>query len=173
MGRELDKGRVTVGASENDHFAKEGPWWPVLISENMFIVSLFYGLRHVSASEVFSRTSAIIMWTCQLQLVLLFFTWVRFTSKVNKLWIVILCCVKEAIDVKKRFLRFLLIFLTFLFFGTFFIFNWWFFLNLTKPAKILLNLLNSCIKPLLSDGSYENSFMNSRSPQTLSCILRQ
>src|SRR6218665_1009245 len=40
------------------------------------------------------------------------------------------------------------------------------------PAKILLNLLNSCIKLLLSDGSYKTYLMKSRSRQTLSSILR-
>src|SRR6218665_1944200 len=43
----------------------------------------------------------------------------------------------------------------------------------TKPAKILLNLLNSCIKRLLSDefnmAAITNSLMKSRIPQTLSC----
>src|SRR6218665_4009334 len=51
----------------------------------------------------------------------------------------------------------------------------------TKSAKILLSLLNSCIKRLLSDGlnmtfvSYENSLMKScraYSLQKLSCILK-
>jgi len=46
-----------------------------------------------------------------------------------------------------------------------------------KPAKILLNLLNSCIKWLLSDAftvmAINNSPMKSRSPQRLSGILRQ
>jgi len=46
-----------------------------------------------------------------------------------------------------------------------------------KPAKIILNLLNSCIEQLLSDGfnmaAIQNSLMKSRNPQTLSCILRQ
>jgi len=48
----------------------------------------------------------------------------------------------------------------------------------TKSAKILLNLLNSSIKQLLSDGfnilsAIQNSLMKSRtcSPQTSSCIL--
>ena len=54
-----------------------------------------------------------------------------------------------------------------------------FFLNLTfwrifYPAEILLNLLNSCIKRLSSDGfnmtSIKNSLMKSRKLQTLSCI---
>jgi len=47
----------------------------------------------------------------------------------------------------------------------------------TKPAKIPLNLLNSCIKRLLSDefnmAAIKHSLTKSRSPQTLSCILRQ
>jgi len=42
----------------------------------------------------------------------------------------------------------------------------------TKPAKIRLNLLNSCIKRLLSDefnmAGTKNFLM--KSPQTLSCI---
>jgi len=46
----------------------------------------------------------------------------------------------------------------------------------TKPAKFLLNLLNSCIKWLLSDrfniAAIKNTLMKSCSPQTLSCILR-
>ena len=46
----------------------------------------------------------------------------------------------------------------------------------TKSAKILLNLLNFCIKQLLSDGfnmaAIKNSLTNTHSPQTLSCILR-
>src|SRR6218665_4067542 len=46
-----------------------------------------------------------------------------------------------------------------------------------KPAKILLNLLNSRTKRLSSDGStmaaMKKSLMKSRSYQTLSCILRQ
>jgi len=44
----------------------------------------------------------------------------------------------------------------------------------TKPAKILLTLLNSCIKRLLSNGfntaAKKNSLMKSRNPQTLSRI---
>ena len=47
----------------------------------------------------------------------------------------------------------------------------------TKPAKILLNLLISCIKQLLCDGcniaTIKNSLMKSCSPQTLSCISIQ
>src|SRR6218665_355339 len=51
----------------------------------------------------------------------------------------------------------------------------------TKPAKILLNLLNSCIKRLLSDGfniaaikklSHKEPYLKSRSSQTLSCIIK-
>jgi len=45
-----------------------------------------------------------------------------------------------------------------------------------KPAKILLNLLNVCIKQLLSDGfnmaAIKSYLTKSRCPQTLSCILR-
>ena len=58
---------------------------------------------------------------------------------------------------KKHFLRFLLFFYK-ISFLTFFIFwNVFYFLMekcfiYTKPGKILLNLLNSCIKQLLSDG---------------------
>jgi len=47
----------------------------------------------------------------------------------------------------------------------------------TKPSKILLNLLNSCMKRLLSDGfnmaAMKNSLMKSHSPQTLSFLLTQ
>jgi len=47
----------------------------------------------------------------------------------------------------------------------------------TKPAKTLLNLLNSCIKRLLSEefkmAAIKHSLKKSRSLQTLSCILRQ
>src|SRR6218665_3464068 len=46
----------------------------------------------------------------------------------------------------------------------------------TKFAKILLNLLNFCIKRLLSDGiniaAIQNSLMKSRSPQTLSYNIK-
>src|SRR6218665_1179445 len=86
------------------------------------------------------------------------------------------------IDVKKRFLRFLLFFiknafLTFFIFGNVFYFlvaNFFIVLNL---LKILLNLPNSCIKRLLSDGfnttAIKHSLMKSRSPQKLSCVLRR
>jgi len=51
------------------------------------------------------------------------------------------------------------------------------FFYIFKPAKFLLNMQNSCTKRLLSDGfsmaAIKNSLMKSRSPQTLSCILRQ
>src|SRR6218665_41304 len=47
----------------------------------------------------------------------------------------------------------------------------------TEPAKILLNLLNSCIKRPLSDefkmAAIKHSLMKSHSPQTLPRILRQ
>ena|SRR6218665_1211851 len=78
---------------------------------------------------------------------------------------------------KKRFLRFLFFFKDA--FLTFFIFcNVFYFLvensfSPTEPAKILLNLLNSCTKRLLIDGfkmaaiDLLNSLTNSRSPQTL------
>jgi len=60
----------------------------------------------------------------------------------------------------------------FLFFGTFLFSSGKFFYP-SKPAKILQNLLNSCIKQLLSDGlnmtTINNYLMKSRSPQTLSC----
>src|SRR6218665_3134295 len=43
----------------------------------------------------------------------------------------------------------------------------------SKPSKILLNLLNSCLKRILSDelnkAAMKNSLMNS--PQTMSCIF--
>src|SRR6218665_3172068 len=58
---------------------------------------------------------------------------------------------------KKRFLRFLLFFYKNAFFNVFyfwerFLFSSGKFFYRTKPAKILLNLPNSCIKRLLSDG---------------------
>src|SRR6218665_3524456 len=48
----------------------------------------------------------------------------------------------------------------------------------TKPAQILLSLLNSCIKRLLSDGfnmadlAIKSSLMKSCSPQTLLSVAR-
>src|SRR6218665_1024446 len=87
----------------------------------------------------------------------------------------------QIIDVKKSF-TFLLLFLLKNAFLRFFIFRNVFFIvatlfHPTKPANILLNLLNSRIKRLLSDGfnmtAIKNSLMKSRSPQTLSCVLGQ
>src|SRR6218665_1103708 len=64
----------------------------------------------------------------------------------------------------------------FLFFGTFFLFSSGDIFYPAKPAKILLNLLNGCIKQLLSDGfnmaAIKSYLTKSRRPQTLSCILR-
>jgi len=59
-----------------------------------------------------------------------------------------------SIDVKKRFFTFFIIFYKktrFYFFGTFLFSSGDSFFS-TKPDKILLNLLNSCIQRLLSDG---------------------
>jgi len=43
----------------------------------------------------------------------------------------------------------------------------------TKPVKIILNLINSCIKRLLSDGfniaAIQNSLPKSRSPRCQAC----
>ena len=65
----------------------------------------------------------------------------------------------------------------FLFFGTFFLFSSGDIFYPAKPAKILLNLLNSCIKRLFSDGfnmaAGNISLMKSHSFQTLSYILIQ
>ena len=82
------------------------------------------------------------------------------------------------IDVKKRFLRFYYlkkrVFNVFIFWNVFYFLVANFFYP-TKPAKIVLNLLDSCIKRLFSGGfnmeAIQNSLMKSRSPQTLSCIL--
>src|SRR6218665_3067680 len=61
-------------------------------------------------------------------------------------------------------------------FKRFFIFSNVFYFLVVK-FFILLNLLNSCIKQFLSDefnmASIKHSLMKSRSPRTLSCILRQ
>src|SRR6218665_2962779 len=75
------------------------------------------------------------------------------------------------IGVKKRFF---IILLKNGFFNVFLFWNIFYFL----VAKFIsLNLLNSCIKRLLSDGfnmaAIKNSHMKSHSLQMLSCILRQ
>src|SRR6218665_749036 len=90
------------------------------------------------------------------------------------------------IDVRNVFYVFFIIFVNkhdfkvFLFLERFLLLSYEIFYP-TKPAKILLNLLSSCIKRLLSDElnmtfvSYENSIMKSKcraySLQPLSCIL--
>jgi len=87
----------------------------------------------------------------------------------------------KSIDVKKRFFQFFLLFKKPVFYVFYFLERFLFsngeILYPTKLAKIRLNLLNSCVKGLLSDGfnmpAKTNSLMNSRSPETLSCILRQ
>ena len=88
----------------------------------------------------------------------------------------------QTIDIKKRFLRFLLFFIKNTFFNVFYYWKCFLFssgeiLYRAKHAKILLNLPNSCIKRLLSDGfnmaAIKHSLMKSRSPQMLSCILRR
>src|SRR6218665_211775 len=70
------------------------------------------------------------------------------------------------IDVKKTFLRFLLFFIKDAFFNGLiflqhFLFSSGTFLSPTKPAKILLNLLNSCTKRLLNDGFKITAILNS------------
>ena len=79
--------------------------------------------------------------------------------------------------------RFLLFFIKNAFFNAFYFLERFLFSSgemfyPTKPAQILLNLLNSCIlKRLLNDGfnmaAIKNTLMKSHNPQTLSCILRQ
>jgi len=67
-------------------------------------------------------------------------------------------CIIKNINVKERFLRFLsfffikIRFLTFFYFLEGFLFSSGEVVYPTKPAKHLQNLLNSCIKQLLSDG---------------------
>src|SRR6218665_2170415 len=83
----------------------------------------------------------------------------------------------------KTFFTFFIIFIKNAFFNVFYFWERFLFSSgkicyLTKPAKILLNLLNSCIKRLLSDGfnmaAIKHSLMKSRNPQTLSlsCIIK-
>src|SRR6218665_2064607 len=80
---------------------------------------------------------------------------------------------------KKRFLRFYYFYKKRDFNGFYFLEGFLFssgeILYPTKSAKILLNLLNSSIKQLLSDvfnmAAIHNYLMKSRSHQTLSCIL--
>ena len=89
--------------------------------------------------------------------------------------------IQQTIDVKNVFQVFYYLFFiknlffTFLLFGTF-LFSSEEFCYPTKFAKILLNLLNFCIKRLLSDGfnmaAIANSLMKSRSPQTLSYNIK-
>ena len=81
----------------------------------------------------------------------------------NKLTITIRCHlisygeIFKSIDVKKRFLRFFIIFIKNAFFYIFYFWNVFLYSSgeifyPTKLTKILLNLLNSCIKRLLIDG---------------------
>ena len=92
----------------------------------------------------------------------------------------ILCSYVSYHRCKQRVLRF------FYYFYKKRVFNFFYLLNVllfssgdicypTKPAKI--NQLSSCIKRFLSDGlnmaAIKSYLMKSRSPQTLSCILRK